>query len=69
MQENLGTKVDTKEMTLLEEWEESRNKLLDEIANTKDKDTIFKLKSELSNVNHKILLRKLLGRKYCSTNS
>ena len=65
MQNILGIKVDTASMTL-EELKESRNKLLEKIANTKEKQSLYQLREVLMNVNHQILMRKLLGNRYSS---
>ena len=62
-----GVEVDFSNMTL-EELENSREKLRDEISKVSldDKKTLVDLKLVLSNINHQILMRKLLGRKYHS---
>lgn len=65
MQNILGIKVDTSSMTL-EELKESRNKLLEKIANTKEKQSLYQLREVLMNVNHQIFMRKLLGNRYSS---
>lgn len=65
MQEILGIKVDTASMTL-EELKSSQSKLREEISNTKDKDSLYKLREILSNVNHQILMRMLLANRYSS---
>ena len=62
-----GVEVDFSNMTL-EELENSREKLRDEISKVSldDKKTLVDLKLVLSNLNHQILMRKLSRRKYNS---
>ena len=62
-----GVEVDFSNMTL-EELENSREKLRDEISKVSldDKKTLVDLKLVLSKLNHQIWMRKLLGRKYHS---
>ena len=61
-----GVEVDFASMTL-DELKESREKLQEEISklNLDNKQTLFDLKLILSILNHQILMRKLLGHKYC----
>ena len=62
-----GVEVDFSNMTL-EELENSREKLRDEIfkVSLDDKKTLVDLKLTLSNLNHQILIRKLSRHKYNS---
>lgn len=63
MQNFFGVKVDTANMTL-EELKSSQNKLREEISNTKDKDSLYKLREILGNVNHQISMRILWSHRY-----
>lgn len=60
-----GVKVDFTSMTL-DELENSRKRTREEISKVSldDKQTLVDLKFVLSNLNHQILMRKLLGHKY-----
>ena len=65
-----GVKIDFQNMTL-EKLENLRNEVRKEIAEITpdDKATLFDLRQALSSLNHQILIRKLLGNKYRSTNN
>ena len=64
-----GVEVDFASMTL-DELKESREKLQEEISKVSldDKKTLVDLKLVLSNLNHQILMRNLIGHKYHPAN-